>query len=49
MSLDNFELEQIINRLTNNLNVLVDDTQKLIDHEKIITEKLKFAREQVRC
>lgn len=46
MSLDNFELEQIINRLTNNLNVLVDDTQKLIDHEKIITEKLKFAREQ---
>ncbi|RKF61720.1 hypothetical protein OnM2_039014 [Erysiphe neolycopersici] len=46
MPLDNYDLDLIINRLIDNLNILVDDTQKLIDHEKITTEKLKFAREQ---
>ncbi|POS86773.1 hypothetical protein EPUL_001536 [Erysiphe pulchra] len=48
MPFNSLELEQIINRLTNDLNVIVDDTQKFIDHEKLITDKLKFAREQYR-
>ncbi|KAI6250225.1 hypothetical protein HI914_01776 [Erysiphe necator] len=44
MPIDNFELEQIIQGLVENLNILVDQTPKLIDREKILSEKLEIAR-----
>lgn len=44
MPIDNFELEQIIQGLVENLNILVDQTPKLIDREKILSKKLEIAR-----